>query len=195
MGYYKANKVFTRATRAGMIVGNPEHKDPRGRYLQLDDATARPLLAEKLISRTTADTYHKHVDGEVDGGQVLVDQVAGKRPRVSARWTDAALAKEAALRDVDISKAKDRKEVIKLINKVEISSAPDEVGGTDNAFSRTGRETAETTRHSRRASPQNDVGDNGTVDTELPGAAPAAEEEISDESDEAPSGGGSSEGK
>lgn len=188
MGYYKAKAEFTRASRAGLIVGNPKHADVRARFLSMDEAIAQPLLNEGLIGKVSRSEYHKGIEGaESDAGEALVDQVGGKRAKVSARMTDEALAEEARIRGVDISKAKDRSEVIKAINAKETSSAPDEVDGTDNAFSRTGRETAESTLHSRRASPQNDVSGNGTVDHAAPGAAVDLEDE-----EAAPSGGGGS---
>lgn len=193
MGYFKALKQFTRASRAGIIVGDPDHRDPRARYLELDDTFAQGLVTEGLIEKTSRGTFHKHMEeAESDAGQALVDQVAGKRPRVSARQTDQALAEEAAIRGVDISKAKNRGEVIKLINAADTSSAPEEAEGTDNAFSRGSRETAESTLHSRRASPQNAVGDSGTVDVDMPAAPATGEAEVAP-GEEAPTGGGGGE--
>lgn len=195
MGYYKAKAEFTRATRAGIIHGHPEHSDPRGRVFELDDTIAQGLVSEGLLVKTSRKNYHETIEGgESDAGQAMVDQVGGKRARVSARLTDAALAQEAAFRKVDISKAKNRGEVIKLINAAETSSAPDEAEGTDNAFSRTGRETADSTLHSRRASPQNDVNESGTVDAEAPALTGGEATEI-DADEEAPAGGGNPEGK
>jgi hypothetical protein len=187
VGYYKAKVQFTEATPRGMIVGHPEHQNPRGRFFKLDDVTAGPLVVDGKIAKITRAAYEKGIEGgEVDGGDVLVHQVSGQRPPVSARWTNDALAAEAALRGVDISKAENRAAVIRLINAKETSSAPDEVEGTDNAWSQSGRETAESTRHSRRASPQNPVGASGSVDTAISPAAPDVEPE-----EEAPTGGGS----
>jgi hypothetical protein len=192
VSYFKAKAFFTRSSPAGIIHGDPNHKDPRGRFLELSDAVAAPLLQAGLIEKTSRSAYHKGIEGqEVDGGDVIVAQVGGKRPPVSARWSNEALAHEAALRGVDASKHTKRGDLIKAINAKDTSSAPEEVDGTDNAFSRTGRESAESTRHSRRASPQNDVNASGTVDTEA--LAPATEE-IADE-EEAPTGGGASETK
>lgn len=193
MGYFKAAKQFTRASRAGIIVGDPKHADARGRFFSMDDAVAAPLVQEGLLEKISAAAYHKGVgDEESDAGQAMVDQVSGKRAKVSARMTDEALAEEAALRKVDISGAKNRHEVIKLINAKETSSAPEDADGTDNAWSRTGRDTADSTLHSRRASPQNDVNDSGTIDTARAGTT--AIEEIADE-EAAPTGGGASKTK
>lgn len=189
MAYYKAAIAFTHATVSGMIVGDPEHPDPRGRVFSLNDDVAGPMVSAGLIKKSSKAEYDKaHGHTESDAGEARVAQTAGKRPNVSARMTNDALAREAAIRGVDVSKAKNRSEVIHLINSKETSSAADEVEGTDNAWSRSSGDTNESTLHDRVSSPQNNVGDNGTVNTALPATA-VAEEALTADEDEAPSGG------
>lgn len=194
--WIRAKKQFTRRVGLQTVVGHPKHPDPRGRVAEVEEGEAlNNLISRGEAERITRQEYQKELDaGSLEPMQAAVDQVGGKAPRASITMSDGQLNALAAQRGIDISKAKSRSEVVKLINAKDVDVSADE---TRNAFSRTSGDTRDTTLHPQRTGTQADVTDQGTSDrlgfsttgVSTPGAEGSAEG-IADEGDAAPAGGG-----
>lgn len=184
--YLETVAPFTRRIGDNLVVGHPKHRDPRGRFHEVDEGpAAAALIASGKVKPTTRQKFLDAVgELDADAGQVRIDQLAGKRGNVSITMSNEALAREAQERGVDISKAKSRNDVVKLINghKTDVSSEAEAELPTQTA----GRDTADTTNHPVVSSPQNAI-------PVVIGAGQAvqggAEEGVVDADDEAPAGG------
>jgi hypothetical protein len=169
--YFQVAKPFTRRIGVNMVVGHPGHRDIRGRYFEADDGDPVAVELEgrgfaKSISKTA---YRKALDeGEVaDAGETRQAQLRGDYPRASITWSDARLQREARRRGVNVSKAKNRGEIVKLLNDGDLEGGLKAAEEPRNPLAETAGDTNDTTNHPANSSPQNDVGANGSIQTDL----------------------------
>lgn len=198
--YFKAKKQLTRRIGANMIVAHPEHKDPTARYVSVPDSDSTRVQTDMLVQqgyleKITQRTYRNALEGteRPSAGDVRTAQVRGEWPKVSATWSTERLVAEAARRKVDLKGETDRKKMIALLNKSagdgEGTAADTSVGeDADSARASVAASTNDSTNHPPRVSPQNDVGDNGSVDRLAAGPAAGTTGVEADE-DAAPTGG------
>lgn len=190
--YLKALKPFTRRLGVQTMVGHPEHRDVRGRYLEVEDSDdVQDAIDRGQVERVTQATYRKQTDTteRADAGERRIAQTAGKPAKLSATASSLEIAAAARALDVDLSKHKNRGAQIKAVNAAIADQGnvePEEVEGTDNKGSAMAGLTRDSTSHPATSSPHL-----GTATQ----PAPLAGEEIEAPEDAAPTGGEGSETK
>lgn len=190
--YIKATKQFTRRIGRQTVVGHPKHPDIRGRYAEVDEGQAlNDLVSSGSAERISKAAYLKAMAGaeDVSTGENLTRALAGKAPKASPTMSDGQLHAMAADRGVNISKAKDRTEIIKLINAKKVDVGAESI--PDNAWSQTAGDTRDTTAHPQRSGIHADVTQEGMTDrmsTSQDGLITTGEESLVDDDDAAPTG-------
>lgn len=176
--WIKAKSAFNRQIGNSTVVGHPDHPHANGRFAEVEDGHAvDDLVNDGHAERISEEAYRKGISAGTlpDAGEVRQAQLSGDAIKVNPTMSNAFLRQEADKRGVDISGAKDRAAVVKLINagKPDESGATDE--GLDNANSRLSGLTADTTSHPHTSTPQKaDPTNRVALDGELGDADDAA---------------------
>lgn len=131
--FFRVEREFTKTVNRQMVVGHPKHRDPRGRVLTLDEsAEVDGLIDAGRIKEISEKEYRKELGGErQDAGEARVSKAATGTQKLSATASDLQVRHVADELQVDVSKAKNRNERIKLVNAQIDKNASEEVSGDD----------------------------------------------------------------
>lgn len=155
--WIKAKGPFTAHLGGAMVVGHPQHPEARGRFAEVDDgADVTRLIADGHAAKITEEEYRKGIaeDDRPEAGASRLAQLTNEPIKVSPTMSNEFLHAEADKRGIDISAAKNRGEIVKLINGAKVDEPIKPEGVFDNANSRLAGLTADTTSHPQNSSPQ-----------------------------------------
>ncbi|MES2903263.1 MAG: hypothetical protein V4696_03675 [Pseudomonadota bacterium] len=184
--YLQVQREFTKRIGASTVVGHPEHRDIRGRYLEVDDvAQVDALVSSGHVKRISRAAYNKATesDNRPDAGETRVAQTSGKTPKVSATTPTAALHELAGRMQIDTAGLSRTKMISAINKKIDDGEQAEGAGEAKTAFERLAGLSADSTSHPITSSPQSPPPLDNQVDEKGEVGA------IADAADAAPVGG------